>query len=124
MTTTLLSFISSFVTPEQLTKIRKDSGNKCTGDMFASEAIDIAKHCRYDWHTKSYPFLPKCINYVEHFDSDHDHGAWTSQFIFKQGEKYLAVEIEFYGQGDNDDSDLPMYEVKPREITTILYDKI
>jgi len=123
MQITLLSFIESFFSPEELVKIRKYCGNSnLTGRMGVSEAIHIVMSCPNDYFRKDFPYMPECVR-EKTFGSDHDHGAWTERFVFKHGEKYLALEIEFWGQGDYDDKDILMYEVKPREVTTIVYDR-
>lgn len=72
---------------------------------------------------KKFPFLPKLVSHDNSFDSDHDHGAWTEQVVYQNGDKLIAFEIEFYGQGDIDNDSIG-YEVKPRVITTTVYDKV
>lgn len=125
MALTLTNFLEGFFSPDNLVKLRKYCGNeKLTGKMRIGEAIEVLISCTNSYFLEDFPFLPECVDHNRNLRADHDHGAWTERFIFKDGGIFLAVEVEFYGQGDYDNEDLPMYEVKPRTITTVVYDTI
>jgi hypothetical protein len=118
----LTEFILSHIPVEQREALKK------YGLLDKKDGLSIYGACYF--HTnlfpetiKKFPFLPKLVNHNQAFDADHDHGAWTEQVVYQNGDKLIAFEIEFYGQGDTD-RDPVGYEVKPRTITTIVYDKV
>jgi len=71
---------------------------------------------------KKFPFLPVLVHHDPSKDSDHDHGAWTEQVVYKNGDKFIAFDIDFFGQGECEEDPIG-YEVKPKVVTITTYTK-
>lgn len=72
-----------------------------------------------------YDKLPlKVVEYVHVSDSDMDHGQWTDTYVVEVNGKYYEFELEYFGQGDFDrDNHNEVFEVFPKEITKIIYER-
>ena len=124
---TITEFFTSILTPQQIAEIAEYCGNKTDSKIHPSEAIQLVESCKMDYFRKKFPFMPKIVDHNKAHDTDHDHGAWTERYIieheaFSDHTVYYAVDIDKFGQGDTENEDIEMIEVKPRTITKVIYE--
>ena len=123
-------FVNDLMTPEMI-KERRENFRDLQGDMdtefciweFQRMVKDIRRNS-YDYKDVDPPF--EVPQYTECVDTDHDHGAWTDEYIIKTDERYYPVRFDYYGQFDFD-KDTSKYnsveEAVPVEVTVTKYVK-
>ena len=75
-----------------------------------------------------YGKLPlKVVNYEHASSTDMDHGALTDTYTVKINNKFYEFDFHYYGQYEFDKGVTkhePVFEVVPKEITTIKYERV
>lgn len=77
---------------------------------------------------EAYTKLPlKVVDYEHASETDMDHGEITDTYVVEVGGKFYEFNLNYYGQGEfyADESKWNhVFEVKPKEITKIIYERV
>jgi len=119
---TLVEFIKSLFTPEQLTEMYKHYGETEFNFQLAASMVRDAQ-----WPQRKAASFIKVVDYNNAADADHDHGQWNESTVIEKDGKFYQFVFSYYGQGELEVEGydhLHMEEVKPRTITKVIYEKI
>lgn len=120
---TLIEFIKSLFTDEQLSQVLENMGEE---ELDYRTAVYLVQENSWPDDIPYPESLVKVVDYNKAEDADHSHGQWNESAVLEKDGHFYKIIFSFYGQGDIEDGyeNVPMQEVKPKTITKIIYEKI